>query len=751
MRKEKIMIIFNFILFSLISFGQTIDKNLLEKLTPKKTITPQPIQKDTIREKRLIKIPEAETLSTIEKMFNEKYFVTSQKEKLQKLRDSLIEEVKTESLKIEMRGKYLKDVNEKSIDKYLKYIISADTTYFGLRKKLLKVNKKLDSISPNLKQFGYDMFEAYLLEPPIFAPIADNYILGPGDELYIEISGKDLNTSFTKNIDRNGELVLPYVGSLNLWGISYGESKKIIEEAFKKEFTNIEVNVSLGNLKSVSVFVLGEVNNPGIYNISVLSNPLSPLFEAEGVKKSGSLRKIKYISENGNKNIDLYKLFVEGQSLPLIQFSSGDIIYVPPIGSVVGIKGAVNKPGIYELEGKEYLEDIIKMAGGFSPIAGRKRIQIERISSKDEKFLEDLNFENVNDFQKISKTFKIENGDLISVFEIFPYYHNYVEIYGDVKKEGIYEFKKGMTILKLIEEAGGPKSKGTTLEEAELIRFISPGEPEKIMRINLKDPVEGNIELKEYDKLKVLSKERKESYVYLDGEFLYPGKYQIKDGVTTIKEVIERAGGFTENAYPEGTIFIKKALEESQKEALENLKIETHSDLILQQREVLGNFEPEIATAAQEYIKFGEELLPELKKIQIPGRVIINLLDTLQLKTPLEDGDRIEVPKIPKIVQIIGEVYNPTGIIYKERFSLKDYLNIAGGLKPSANKKEIYVRRASGKILKGSPEIKPGDTIVVPAKVKIETGFWKTIGNVADVLYKVAIAVLAYATLSSSK
>jgi protein involved in polysaccharide export with SLBB domain len=745
MLKEKIVLIFIFIIFPLTCLNQTIDRTLLERLSRAKTQGYTQSEKDSLREKQLPSIQKAETLSTIEKMFKEKYLVTYRRIKLELLKDSLLEQVKAESLKIEMRTEYLEDQKLQ-----YKYLIPADTTYFRLSKKLSKVNKQLDSLSVTLRQFGYDMFQTSLYEISAFAPVADNYVLGPGDQLYIEISG-ELNESWAKNIDRDGSVVLPYVGSIKLWGYSYGESKRIIEEVLRKEFSNIEVSVTLGNLKSVNVFVLGEVNKPGIYNITVLSNPLASLFEAGGPKKSGSLRKIKYISTSGSTQIiDLYRLFIEGKPLPSLQFSSGDILFVPPIGNVVGIRGAVNRPGIYEIEGQERLSQLIKMSGGFIPTAGKKRIQLERISPENEKFVKDLKFENENDFDRISKSFRIENGDLTSVFEIPPYHHNYVEITGNVKNEGIYELKTGMTVLDLIKEAGGAK-KGTSLEEAELIRFAGAEGPE-IIKINLKklikDSLEVNIQLKEYDKLKVLIKEEKESYVHLDGEFIYPGSYRINEG-TTLKEVIERAGGFTAHAYVEGAIFTKKSLQESQNKALDDLTRETRLRLLSEQRSIIGDVGSEQDKIAQmAYIQSQQEQLVDLKKIQNLGRVIINLMDTMQLNIPLEDGDEVYVPRLTKTIQVIGEVYNATGITYEEGLSINDYLKIAGGPKPTADIKEIYVQRASGKIEKGSVKIKPGDTIVVPEKVKIEKSFWAILGYTVDIVYKVAIAVVAINTLS---
>ncbi|MBN1694635.1 SLBB domain-containing protein [candidate division WOR-3 bacterium] len=844
MLKEKIILIFISIIMPVICFSQQIDESMLQRLQGgRRTLSSSqyPLE-DSLELGKKALVEEAETLSTIEKMFNEKYMITPRRIRLELLKDSLKEQVKAESLKIELRGKYLTDTSLQA-----KYLIPADTTYFHLSKKLSKVKKQLDSISVTLRQFGYDMFQKSLKEMPVFAPVADNYILGPGDELHIDISG-ELNNSWILNINRDGSIVLPYIGNIKLWGRTYGEGKQIISDEFHKEFSNIEVSVSLGYLKSVSVFVMGEFNKPGVYDIIVPSNPLSPLFEAEGPKKSGSLRKIKYISNNGATDIvDLYKLLIEGKPLPFLQFSSGDMILVPPIGKVVGINGAVNRSGIYELNSAERLSELIEMAGGFLPTAGKKRIQLERISAEGKKIIEDLTFANQNDLERISKSTKLENGDLISVLEIPPYLHNYVEISGNVNSEGTYAFKEGMTVSDLIEEAGGLLA-GTYLERAELLRFTGVENPE-IIKINLKnlqeESSEENIKLKEWDKLRILKKDdveekffvrvdgevenpgsfplnpnmkvedlvfiarplissqgkaelfridldkgiyvqqiditnkndlkielkpddhihinektayREIGHVLLTGEFKFPGWYDIIVG-TTLGELIDMAGGFTENAYHEAAVFTKKSVKKLQTEALDNLIKETRLRLLAEQRAIMGSISSEEDKLAQmQYIKMQEQQLESIKQIQDPGRVVINLNDPNQLNIPLENGDEINVPRSTGTVQVIGEVYNATGVAYKQRLSLNDYLEIAGGPKPTANIKEIYIRRASGEVEKGnirsasgkmgsSVKIKPGDTIIVPEKVRIGRSGWEVLAFTADILYKIGLAVAAFAVI----
>lgn len=831
MLKEKLIFILTLIILPLTCFSQAVDQSILENLqSNRRTSFYQEESIDSLEEGKLAEEPES--LSTIEKMFNEKYMVTPRKRKLELRVDSLEEQVKAESLKIALRSEYISDRSLQD-----KYLISADTTYFHLKKDLIKTKRQLDSISVTLKQFGYDMFQTRLKEIPVFAPVGGNYILGPGDELYIDISG-ELNSSWEMIINRDGSIVLPYAGTINLWGKTYSDSKNIISESLKQEFSNIEVNVSLGILKSVNVFVLGEVNKPGIQNITVLSNPLAPLFLTEGVKKSGSLRKLKYISSSGTKTVDLYRLIIEEKPLPTLQFSAGDILLIPPIGSVVGISGAVNRPGIYEIDNRENLSDLIEMAGGFLPTAGKKRVKLERISPEGRKIIEDISFANKNDLETISKSTKLENGDLVSVQEMPPYLHNYVEISGNVFSEGTFALKEGMTVLDLIEAAGGLR-KGTYLKRAELLRFTGVENPE-IIEINLETlyqkPSEENIRLNEWDRLKIFKIDdvlekffvridgeienpgsfplnpnmkvedllfiarplissqdkaelfrinpdegvyvekiditnhddlkivlkpddyllinRKPTYreighVLLEGEFNFPGLYDIKEG-TTLEEVIDMAGGFTENAYLEGAIFTKKSVRKLQDEALDDLVKETRMRLLAEQRVIMGSVASEEDKLAQmQYIQFQEKQLESLKALKNPGRVVINLKDPSQLNIPLENGDELKIPRLTGTVQIIGEVYNSTGIAYEKGLSLRDYLEMAGGPKPTADKKQIYVRRASGKIEKGPVEIKPGDTIIVPEKIRIGGSGWEVLAFTVDILYKLGLAVAAVAAITN--
>ena len=802
MLKRYILLFFAIILFNSATTGQAqvIDRSLFEQLEKERRVS----ERKEIEPKRILpEVIEPEPLSIIEKMFAERYFVTRERNKLKALRDSIIKE---------------------------------DTTAMKTKLELYQIEEQLDSITITLKQFGYNMFQIIPSVMAPFIPIAEEYILGPGDEVIVEISGQ-VNNSWTEKIDRDGKIVIPKVGSIKLWGKTYKEAKRTIEQTLNKEFSNIMVSVSLGELRSVNVYVVGEVNSPGLYNTSPLSDPLSLLFIAGGPKKSGSLRRIKYIPTTGKtRSLDLYNLLVKGKKLSHIQLESGDIIYVPPIGEVVGVTGAVNRPSIYEISGSEDLSDLFLFSGGMLPTGGNYRVQLERISSGKKKTVVDFRFRDEKEFKRKIRSIKIMNGDLLCVFEIPPLRHNYVIIDGNIERSGTYGWEEGMTVLDLIERAGGIK-RGTYLKRAEIMRFWGVENP-KIIEFDLKGLMEGNstenIKLKEWDRLKIYSLDdiqerftvtisgeiknpgnyplcpdmtigdlifkgilrrsasekaeffrvdpdrgvslkvielndsidfaillapqdhilirkkpgyREVGYIKLLGEIGYPGTYPIQEG-ELLKDVVKRAGDFTKEAYLQGAMFTRKSVANLQNKAVQDLINATRMSILAEQRKLMeGELSKEERTAQMDYFRTQLRQVEELSKVPTPGRIVIDLSNPEQLNIPLEDGDALFIPKTPMTVQVIGKVYNPTGITYRKGLSLKKYLEMAGGPKPEADKRKIYVRRASGRVVKDPDEIKPGDTIIVPEKVEIGKSFWEVIGTVAIIVYQIGIGVAAAAAI----
>ncbi len=219
-----------------------------------------------------------------------------------------------------------------------------------------------------------------------------DYILGPGDALRVDVWG-NIEGHYQTVIDRNGEIVLPKVGVINLLGQTFAQAKDTINNQIGKYFKQYQVNVSLDSLRSINVFLVGEVQAPGTYQVSSLSSVLAVLSEAGGPTKNGSLRNISVLRYGKQlARIDLYDFFRSGDSSQDIRLQAGDTILVPIAGSLVGISGDVRRPAIYELTAGETLGDLLDMAGGIVSTAYLQKIRLQRVANHNRNAVIDLSF-----------------------------------------------------------------------------------------------------------------------------------------------------------------------------------------------------------------------------------------------------------------------------------------------------------------------------------------------------------------------
>ena len=408
------------------------------------------------------------------------------------------------------------------------------------------------SIGGGLSQFGYDIFPSMPIALTFQnIPVSPDYVVGPSDNLVIYIWG-NINQQLSLTVDRDGKIVLPEAGVLYVWGKRFSEVKSLIIESLKSHYSGISVEVSLGALRTFPIYLMGEVVNPGIYKVTPLINPLQALTLAGGVRKTGSLRKIEIIkSAGGRVTLDLYKLLVEGKELPDVVLEGGDIIFVPPIGNVAGIAGAVKRPAIYELKDGESLYDLIELAGGLLPTAFIYRVQVDRVVEGERRSVLDVEFRDQEDFRNKGGKFIVENGDLVSIATILPGRWNFVTIEGNVHKPGDYELKKGWRVLDLIDAALGVK-KGTFFKNAEIYRYLGEGRRE-LLTFNLGKLLEGdstqNLELEQWDIVRIYSEDEvlpKDSATVI-GAVRRPGTYQILKDMT-IKDLLFKAGNLLPEA-----------------------------------------------------------------------------------------------------------------------------------------------------------------------------------------------------------
>lgn len=524
----------------------------------------------------------------------------------------------------------------------------------------------------SLQAFGYNIFNysPTTFEPSLNVPVPKNYTIGPGDEIIITLWGE---TQLVHNVtvSKNGDIFIPNIGLIPVNGLTLKELKaKIFQEASKVYASlksdgveaKTKLDVSTGKLRSVKIYVLGEVSKPGGYTLPSLSTSFTALYYCGGPTINGTLRNVQVI-RNGKiiSIIDVYDYLITGTKKNDIRLEDEDIIFVPPVGKRVAISGNAFRPAIYELKENEKLNDLLKYAGGIKFTAYYDRVHVERIIPFSERksykyniLSIDLKFQSLDELLK--SNFSLENGDVVNILGINKLPENRVVISGFVKKPGVYELKTGMTIKNLILKADSLLDQAF-LEKGLLIRTL-PSEKKEIFNFNVRLALlgdkENNFVLKNRDEVKIF--EQLNFYpsrmVEISGEVKNPGAYPRYENMT-LTELIIMAGGLTDKASIQN---------------IEVTRLDT-TNLNIYSQKFLVNLP----------LKYWE----------------INTNEDFILR----DYDRILVKADPlkefsKVVSISGEVLYPgTYTILYENEKLFNLIKRAGGLKPSAYTKGMYIER----------------------------------------------------------
>jgi protein involved in polysaccharide export with SLBB domain len=303
-----------------------------------------------------------------------------------------------------------------------------------------------DATGQQLPVFGRQMFEDVptTFSPMERVPVPSEYVLGPGDELIVRVWGK-IDFDAHVMVDRNGQIYLPKVGALSVAGLRFDQVESYVRAAIGNLYKDFELNVALGQLRSIQVFVLGSARRPGTYTISSLSTLVNALFTSGGPSSTGSMRRIE-LRRKGRllTELDLYDLAQKGDQSHDVPLLSGDVIFIPSIGSQVAITGSVNQPGIYELKASTTVGAAVEGAGGLTSLAGSTRAVLERIDDHSTRQVEEFHL----DASGLQETLK--DGDLLRIFPISPKFENAVTLRGNVAQPGRYVWKQGMRISDLI-------------------------------------------------------------------------------------------------------------------------------------------------------------------------------------------------------------------------------------------------------------------------------------------------------------
>lgn len=389
-------------------------------------------------------------------------------------------------------------------------------------------------------------FSPQITSETAVVPIGPDYVIGPGDTLVINIWGS-VQETFPVEVDREGKIMLPKAGPLYVWGMRFEEVEKKISDRLNQFYTNFKVDVSMGKLREILVYVMGEVKKPGSYSINSQSTVFQALYAAGGPTKLGTLRKIKIIHADGKEElIDLYNFLLEGHMSASSRIQSGDTVFVPPIGDIVAMAGNVKRPAIYETKSEILLSDLLKFTGGITPTGDLQRLQVERIENNERRIMLDIELKKT-DIGKFSlEGIKIQNGDLVIVSPIVRLKHGFVSILGNVERPGDYGLTKNMKVTDLIVRAKGFMP-ATYISRAEIARVTSD-RARQIIPINLENirlgAKEEDIELDEWDILLIYSESEvtPPSFIEIDGAINRPGRYELTPKMK-ISDLIFRAGG----------------------------------------------------------------------------------------------------------------------------------------------------------------------------------------------------------------
>jgi protein involved in polysaccharide export with SLBB domain len=650
------------------------------------------------------------------------------------------------------------------------------------------------SVGKMLPLYGHNLFvdAPNSFSPLDNVPVTPDYLIGPGDELVIRGWGQvDFDLSLT--VDRNGAIYLPKVGNVNVSGIRYQALHGYLKNAIGKIFQNFELNVSLGKLRSIQVFVVGQAKRPGAYTVSSLSTLVNTLFASGGPSLKGSLRNIQ-VKRNGivESEMDMYDFLLKGDKTRDISLLPGDVIYIPPVGSLSAIEGSVNNPGIYELKkDKASLAELIELAGGLTTTASGDKVRVERIDNHKMRRVEEFPLDQAGQRRLL------KDGDVVRVEIISGQFDNAVTLRGNVANPGRYPWREGMRIRDMIPgmdalivpeywamqnrismvNIGSEKRLRTEIRRNEneinwdyaLIERLNKDDlntaliPFNLGKALAGNDDENNLPLQRGDVITIFSKEdiqvpaaKRSAYVTLEGEFNQAGVYKVKPG-ETLRQLVERVGGLTSSAYPFAAEFNRESVRASQQKKLEEMADRMAEDI---ERNLAANSQAALSKedvdAARAQAAGQRALLERMRRAKASGRIVFGRsADKMKSQVipdiVLEDGDRFIVPQHASTVSVMGMVYNENAFMHQKEKRVSDYLDLAGGPTRDADESRIYILRADGSVLSkqstgsvfgnlSGQTLMPGDALVVPELLD-KFSLTRELKDWAQIFYQFALGV----------
>src|SRR5437762_4106495 len=619
-----------------------------------------------------------------------------------------------------------------------------------------------DTLVAKSNVFGVDVFRRSTTQylPTLAGPIPPDYHLGPRDVLVLILTG-DVEVAYTLQVTREGFVFIPQVGQVFVSSLTLDQLRDVLYTRLGRVYSGIKrganattrFNISVANVRANQIFVVGEVAQPGAYQISSLGTVLTALYAAGGLTERANMRRIE-VQRLGKPvaSLDLYDYLLRGDTRSDIRLETGDVVFVSVHETRVQVSGAVIRPGIYELKAGEQLGDLLAASGGFRADAALQRVTVHRILGAAERgpgrapraaldvALAVAARAPVGDGQGTSyrtpalgapgirvPALSLMDGDSVVVDFLPPLSETYyVAIAGRVNKPGRFPWRPGMTLRDLVQLARGPKI-GAYLKEAEIARLPedrSRGQLATTLRVPLDStylfertpdgrfvgppgvpvPASGaaDVPLAPYDNVLIMQEPQfdLQRSVVVSGQVRYPGTYSLRSKEERLADVIERAGGLTPQAYPEGVRFVRSA-------------------------EGVGRVNVELTRA--------------LRDKGSSHNVI------------MQPEDSIFIPEYQPTVKVMGAVNAPGSLLWRRGADLDYYISAAGGLAANADGGRVSVRYANGDartrrkwlFVSSKPTPGPGSEVFVPTKATGEgTNPVALLGGIAQILSSVVAIVV---------
>ncbi len=706
------------------------------------------------------------------------------------------------------------------------------------------------------------------------APVPESYRLGVGDQLVVQLFGKE-NEQLNLQIGRSGDVTFPKLGSITLSGLTFEDARDLINTRVDQQLIGVDAIVSMGRLRAINVFMAGEVSVPGAYSVSAMTTVTQALFQAGGVADIGSLRNIQ-VRRAGSvvATFDTYDLLMRGDVSDDIRLQSGDVVFVPPYTGVIDVEGELKRPMVYELAGGETLGDILTMAGSFtrdaypalsiltrqsdslglpqattidlsdtsqlslaaqdgdtlkvpkvgnlvansvslrgavtrpgsygwvsgmrvSDLIGHARRDLSRDADlglgmivRQKNALLDIEviafdlasviaspnsesdpvlkeFDEVLVFSLVTSDLTDADADASRQALLEPVIEKLssqarqgepvqtVSVSGAVRAPGIYPLLSGSTVETLINAAGG-LTDSAFLQSAELRRLTEASDGQVIADyrdVSLASGRSGSqVTLASRDHLTVrdIPDWSPTDSIVVEGEVKFPGEYRIRKG-ETLSDVIDRAGGFTDNASPESAVFTREAVValEAKRAAQFAQDIQTTFATRLLTEETTTQGMAEIS-----------QIVASLQAVEGAGRLLINLpaamSGDLDADLEVEDGDKIVIPVLSNTVSVVGEVKRKGTHSFQGELTLEDYIDLSAGFTRRADDGGIYIVKANGSVVTleknlwrftgNNSSLDPGDTIVVPINTQYKESLasWR---EITQIVYQSMVSVAALAAL----